>query len=195
MPSTNRRLQTVNKLLIKPFLAISIYRTQVVFLVDKFANASWDLTTWQHGSSTTTINKKSDAGTFSHHFLLNRSVVRAQGKRKEVAWTLTVGMSEVLTLLPLGSAAGEWAKTSKTFLPYIYQFQESRDRGVIKKCLLTGHLCVVSGGKPFSIAHLGWWWATDHSSASDHLGTGLHSSYLKVPDRAMQHLRPLHLSV
>lgn len=107
MLSTNRRLRTVNKLLIKPFLVISIYRTEVVFLADKFASAIWDLTTWQHGSSATTINKKSDAGTFSHRVLHNRSVVRAQGKRKEVAWTLRAGMSEVLALLPLGSAAGE----------------------------------------------------------------------------------------
>jgi len=84
MLSTNRRLQTVNKLLIKPFLATSIYRTQVVFLVGEFANASWDLTTQQHSSSATTINKKSGAGTFSHHFLHNRSMVRARGKRKEV---------------------------------------------------------------------------------------------------------------
>ena len=175
---------------IKPFLAISIYRTQVVFLVDKSANASWDLTTWRHGSSTTTISKKSDAGTFSHHFLHNRSMVKAQGKRKEVAWTLRVGMSEVLTLLPLGSAAGEWAKTFKKFLPYMYQFQESRGWRVIKRYLLTEQQYLVSGRNPFSIAHLGWWWAADHSSASDHLGTGLHSSYPRYQDRAMQHLRP-----
>lgn len=45
MLSTNGRLRTVNKLLIKPFLVISIYRTEVVFLVDKFASAIWDLTT------------------------------------------------------------------------------------------------------------------------------------------------------
>lgn len=46
--STNGWLQTVNKLLIKPFSTISIYRTQVVFLVEKFANASWDVKTWQY---------------------------------------------------------------------------------------------------------------------------------------------------
>lgn len=100
-------------------------------------------------SSTTTVTKKSDAGTFSHHFLHNRSVVRTQGKRKEVAWTLRVGMSEVLTLLPLGSAAGEWAKTFKKILPYMYQFQESRDWRVIKRCLVTEKQYLVSGRNPF----------------------------------------------
>lgn len=174
MLSTNGRLQTVNKLLIKPLSAISIYRTQAVFLVDKLTDASWDLTTWQHGSDTTTINKKSDARTFSHHFLHNRSVVGAQGKRKEVAWTLRVGMSEVLTLLPLRSAGEEWAKTFKRILPYMYQFQESRDRGVIKRCLLTRQQHLVSNRNLFSIAHLGQRWAADHSPASNHLGTGLH---------------------
>lgn len=147
--STNSGLQTVNKLLIKPFSTISIYRTQVVFLVEKFANASWDVKTWQYAPALPPLTKKSDAGTFSHHFLHNRSVVTTQGKRKEVAWTLRVGMSEVLTLLPLGSAAGEWAKTFKKILPYMYQFQESRDWRVIKRCLVTEKQYLVSGRNPF----------------------------------------------
>lgn len=88
-------------------------------------------------------------------------------------------MSKVLTLLPLGSAAGEWARTFKKFLPYKYQFQESRDWGAIKICLLTRQQYLVPGRNPLSMAHLGWWWAADHSSASDHLGAGLHSSYLR----------------
>lgn len=61
---------------------------------------------------------------------------------------LRVGMTEGLTLLPLGSGAGEWAKTCKKCLPYMYQFLQSRGWGVIKGCLLTTQIWG-SDGNPF----------------------------------------------
>lgn len=101
-------------------------------------------------------------------------------------------MSEVLTLLPLGSAAREQAKTFNKILPYMYQFQEARE-SVVKRCLLAGQLYLSPGRNPFPITHLRQGWAADHPPASSHLGTSLHSSHLKHQMQPSSTLDPFNL--
>lgn len=101
-------------------------------------------------------------------------------------------MSEVLTLLPLGSAAREQAKTFNKILPYMYQFQEARE-SVVKRCLLAGQLYLSPGRNPFPITHLRQGWAADHPPASNHLGTSLHSSHLKHQMQPSSTLDPFNL--
>lgn len=144
--------KTVNKLFIKLFLVISIYRTRVVFLADKLANAIWDLTAWQHSSSATIINKWGNI--FSS---FSSQQICGEGSREKKGSFLNSGSRNVRSTHPPPTGVsnrriGQNFKKKKKKVLNISIVEVKRQ--VTKRCLVSEWLSLSPGRIPFSVTHL-----------------------------------------